>query len=158
MKTNFFYGCKTSGEVRNRYDELSRVFNPTNSKEPNEMINTTNAEYDMLMIVFRDAMLAEAVKENEKENEKEKLTVLEKIKELQEKVNPDGLTLEIVGKYLWLSGATFAVREVLKQLDFRYSPDKKSWYWRDEANRSSNTKPIPLEMIREKYGTSVVAL
>ena len=44
MKTNFFYGCKTSGEVRNRYDELSRVFNPTNSKEPNEMINTTNAE------------------------------------------------------------------------------------------------------------------
>jgi len=47
MKTNFPYGCKTLGEVRTRYDELSRVFNPTNSKEPNEMMNTINAEYDM---------------------------------------------------------------------------------------------------------------
>jgi len=50
------------------------------------------------------------------------------------------------------------VKEALKQLGFRYSPDKKSWYWRSEEDRSSNEKPIPLEMIREKFGSQQVAL
>jgi hypothetical protein len=150
MKTNFFYGCKTSGEVRNRYDELSHVFNPTNSKEPNEMMNTINAEYDMLMIVFRDAMLAEAVKE--------KLTVSEKIKELQEKVDPAGLHLEICGTWLWVTGKTYQVKDTLKELGFRYSANKLSWYYRQEDDRSPNQEPIPLDLIREKYGSSVVAI
>ena len=160
MKTDFFINCKNSGEVRDRYDELSRVFNPTNSKEPNEMINTINAEYDMLMIVFREAMLAEAVKEKEKEKEKvkEKLTVSEKIKELQEKVDPSGLHLEICGTWLWVTGKTYQVKDTLKDLGFRYSSNKLSWYYRQEDDRSPNQEPIPLEMIREKYGTSVVAI
>ena len=156
MKTNFFYGCKTSGEVRTRYDELSRVFNPSNSKEPNEMMNTINAEYDMLMIVFRDAMLAEAEKETVKV--KEKLTVSDKIKELQEKVDPSGLHLEICGTWLWVTGKTYQVKDILKELGFRYSANKLSWYYRQEDDRSPNQEPIPLDLIREKYGSSVVAI
>jgi hypothetical protein len=50
------------------------------------------------------------------------------------------------------------VKEALKQLGFRYSPDKKSWYWRSEEDRSSNEKPIPLDMIREKFGSQQVVL
>ena len=42
------------------------------------------------MIVFRDSMLTEEGKE------KEKSTVSEKIKELQAKVNPEGLHIEII--------------------------------------------------------------
>ena len=89
---------------------------------------------------------------------KEKVTLSYIIKVLQERVNPECLRLEIVGKWLWLSGSTFAVREALKQLDFKYSPDKKSWYWRAEEDRSSNEKPVPIEMIREKFGSQQVAL
>ena len=170
MKTNFFYGCKTSGEVRTRYDELSRVFNPTKSKEPNEMMNTIRDEYDMLMIVFRDAMLAEAVKEKatvpEKVDEarKEKASLSEKIAELQGKIDPTGLHLEICGTWLWVTGKTYLVKDTLKELGFRYSANKLSWYYRQFDpklgidHRSSNQEPIPLEMIREKFGTNVVAL
>ena len=158
MKTDFFINCKNSGEVRDRYDELSRVFNPTDSKEPNEMMNTINAEYDMLMIVFRDAMLDEAMTEKVKEKVKEKLTVSEKIKELQEKIDPSGLHLEICGTWLWITGKTYQVKDTLKELGFRYSSNKLSWYYRQEDDRSPNQEPIPLEMIREKYGTSVVAM
>jgi len=56
-----------------------------------------------------------------------------------------------------LSGTTFRVKEALKQLGFRYSPDKKSWYWRSEEDRSSNEKPIPLD-IRDMFGSQPVAL
>jgi hypothetical protein len=150
MKTNLFFGCKTSDEVRNRYDELTRVFNATNNGDKNEMINTINEQYDKLMSVLDDSKTDEAVKE--------RATVSEKIKELQEKVNPEGLHLEICGTWLWVTGKTFSVKDVLKELGFRYSANKLSWYYRQNDHRSSNQAPIPLGMIREKYGTNVVSI
>jgi len=146
----------TSDEVRNRYDELSRVFNPKNSKEPNEMMKTINAEYDKLMLVMNESDPVEA--------DKEKATVPEKIKELQEKADTAGLHLEICGTWLWVTGKTYNVKDTLKELGFRYSSNKLSWYYRQVDpkvgidHRSSNQEPIPLEMIREKYGDIVVTL
>jgi len=141
-----FFGCSSLAEVQLRFDELSKVFNGQD-----EMLRTITTEYSTLMSVLTESKPVEAVKE-------ETPTLSDIIKNLQEKVNPEGLRLEIVGKWLWLSGTTFAVKEALKELGFRYSPDKKSWYWRSEKDRSSNEKPIPIDMIREKYGVSVVAL
>jgi CTP synthase (UTP-ammonia lyase) len=147
MKSNLFFGCTSADEVQLRYDELCKVFNGQD-----EMLNTIKVEYSTLMSVLVDSKpIVEAVKE-------ETTTLSDIIKNLQEKVNPEGLRLEIVGKWLWLSGATFSVKEALKELGFRYSPDKKSWYWRSESDRSSNEKPIPLDMIKEKYGASLVAM
>ena len=144
-KINQFFGCSSIDEIQLRFDELSKVF-----KDQDEILQILKTEYSTLMNVLGESKPTEIVKE--------KTSLSEKIKELQEKVKQEGLRLEIVGQWLWLSGATFAVKDVLKALDFRYSPDKKSWYWRSDENRSSNEKPIPLELIREKYGTNVVAL
>ena len=146
MKSNLYFGCTSAAEVQLRFDELSKVFNGQD-----EMLNTIKAEYSTLMAVLTEPKPVEAEKE-------ESSTLSDIIKNLQEKVNPEGLRLEIVGKWLWLSGATFAVKEALKELGFRYSPDKKSWYWRSEDDRSSNEKPIPFDMIREKFGSQQVAL
>ncbi len=89
---------------------------------------------------------------------KEKATVSEKIKELKENINPEGLHLEICGSWLWCTGKTYQVKDALKELGFRYSANKLSWYYRQSEHRSGNQEPVPLEMIREKYGTSEVAL
>jgi hypothetical protein len=145
MKTNNFYGCDSADSVQLRYDELCKIFS---DHEP--MLQALRSEYSTLMNVLSVSKPDETVKE--------KVSLPDIIKVLQEKVNPAGLKLEIVGKYLWLSGATFAVKEALKELGFRYSPDKKSWYWRSEEDRSSNEKPIPLDLIREKYGVSEISL
>lgn len=146
MKSNLFFGCTSAAEVQLRFDELSKVF-----IGQDEMLKALRTEYSTLMSVLTESKPVEAVKE-------ETPTLSDIIKYLQEKVNPEGLKLEIVGKWLWLSGATFSVKEALKELGFRYSPDKKSWYWRSDEDRSTNEKPIPLEMIREKFGSQRVSL
>ena len=148
--TNFFFNCKTSDEVRNRYDELAKVFKPSGNGQSNEMISIINRQYDELIKVLDEPKPVEAVKE--------KATVSEKIKELQEKVDPAGLHLEICGTWLWITVKTYQVKYALKSLGFRYSSNKLSWYYRQEDHRSPNQEPIPLEMIREKYGTSEVEL
>jgi hypothetical protein len=114
------------------------------------MINTINDQYDKLMMVLGESKPVDAAKE--------KATVPEKIKELQAKVNPEGLHIEIIKDWLWISGKTFQVKDTLKELGFRYSANKLCWYYRQSDYRSGNQEPIPLEMIREKYGTSEVAL
>lgn len=146
MKSNLFFGCTSAAEVQLRYDELSRIF-----MDHDEMLQSLKTEYSVLMSVLSQPKPAESVKE-------EKASISDIIKCLQERINPEGLRLEIVGNWLWLSGKSFGVKEALKQLGFRYSPDKKSWYWRSEADRSSNEKPIPLDMIREKFGSQPVIL
>jgi len=148
MKTNvnLFFGCSSTSEVQLRYDELSKVY-----IDQDEMLKAIKAEYSTLMSVLTKAKPIETVKEVT-------YTLADIIKNLQEKVNPDGLKLEVVGRWIWLSGSTFGVKEALKELGFRYSPDKKSWYWRSEEDRSSNEKPIPLDLIREKFGSQQVAL
>ena len=89
----------------------------------------------------------------------ETYTVADIIKLVQERFNPEGLRLELSGSWLCLSGTeTFAVREGLKQLGLRHSPDKRSRYWRAEADLSSNEKPVPIDLIRTKYGSKEVAL
>lgn len=150
METNFFFGCKTSDEVRNRYDELSRVFKLANKGESKETISTINDQYDKLMMVLNESKPVEAVKE--------KASVAEMIAELQGKIDPAGLHLEICGTWLWITGKTYQVKDTLKELGFRYSANKLSWYYRKSDHKSGNQEPIPLEMIREKYGISEVAL
>ena len=150
METNFFFNCKTTDSVRVRYDELARVFKPANKGKSNEMISIINDQYDKLIKVLDAPKPVEAVQE--------KATVSEKIRELQEKIDPSGLHLEICGTWLWITGKTYQVKETLKELGFRYSSNKLSWYYRQEEHRSPNQEPIPLEMIREKYVTSAVVL
>ena len=68
----------------------------------------------------------------------EKIQLSDMIKLLQEKVNPEGLKLEVVGKRLWLSGATFSIKEFLKEPGFKFSDGRKSRCWRNEEDKSAN--------------------
>lgn len=128
---------------------LLRIFE-TRIKQ-DEVLKSLNEDYSTLISFLNPVKPVEA--------SKEKATVSEKIAELQGKINnPEGLHFEVCGTWLWVTGKTFQVKDVLKSLHFRYSSQKLAWYYRQEDHRSSNQEPIPLEMIREKYGTSIVAL
>lgn len=66
----------------------------------------------------------------------------------------DGLIVEVVGNWLWISGNTKDNKEALKEMGCMYAP-KKVWYYRPEEHRSTgNRKSHSMEEIREKYGTS----
>jgi hypothetical protein len=145
MKTNNFYACDSADSVQLRYDELCKIFS---DHEP--MLQALKTEYSTLMNVLGESKPSEIVKE--------KASLSEKIKELQEKVKQEGLKLEITGTWLWVSGKTYAVRDTLKSIGFRYSSQKQSWYFRDEESRSFNQTPLPMDQIRELYGSKEVAL
>lgn len=63
------------------------------------------------------------------------------------------LELEMIGSWLWVSGFTWRYKDQLKELGLQFAPDKKLWYWRPADERSTNSNPVPIEVIRKIHGT-----
>jgi hypothetical protein len=141
--TNFYYGCTKPNEVEQRYQELSKVYN-----NQDEMLKTIASEYSKLIILLGEPKPVEAAEE--------KATLSDKLKELMAKVDTSELGTEVLGNWLWITKNSFPIKDVLKSLGFRYSGNKKAWYYRsDEFRGSENQDPISLDMIRARYGTVV---
>jgi len=65
------------------------------------------------------------------------------------------LNLEFCGSWLWVTGNTFEYKDKLKELGYRYSSNKKCWYWRAYGDQSKATKPTSMEYIRQTYGSDL---
>ena len=65
------------------------------------------------------------------------------------------IKIEVVGKWIWVSGETKTVRQDLKSAGYFWSPKKKMWYWRPAGGRSPS-KGMSMPWIRAKYGSTTV--
>jgi hypothetical protein len=76
--------------------------------------------------------------------------VLEKIMHLA------GITIELIGRWLWISGNTIAYKAELKSAGFWWAPKKQMWYFRPEGMKSNKHDPLDINAIRNKYGSDVI--
>jgi hypothetical protein len=65
-----------------------------------------------------------------------------------------GITIELVGNWIWVGGNTYPVRNELKGAGFTFAPVKKLWYY--AGVRSSGKGNLTMEQIRKKYGSKDV--
>jgi DnaJ-class molecular chaperone len=65
----------------------------------------------------------------------------------------DGLIIELVGTWLWVSGETFPYKDVLKSLKFRWSSKKRAWYFHFEPYHKRSKKNFTLDDIKAMYGS-----
>ena len=63
------------------------------------------------------------------------------------------LVIEIIGTWIWLSGDTYAYKEILKEKGFKFSGNKKMWYWHHETFRKKSKKNFSIDEIREMFDT-----
>lgn len=64
-----------------------------------------------------------------------------------------GLTIEICGAWIWISGDTKPHREILKRAGYKWAAKKTCWYFRAEENRSYNRSSWSMDKIRQAYGS-----
>ena len=147
MKTNFFFNCNALDKVEQRFSELTKVFSGQE-----EMMGLIRADYTVLKQTLSIAKPADT--------NKGQATMNQMIDALHSKIKIEGLQVEIIKDWLWISsGKTYDVREELKELGFRYSSDKKAWYWRNDEKRiTGKHDPLSFDEIRSKYGSREVIL
>jgi len=161
----YFKNVGTLEELRRQYKVLIRKYHPDNVNGSTEATQDINAEYDRLFKILKDRHESKSDKTadstaNEEteysknmydwENDKALREVLQKI------INFDGIEIEIVGAWIWVSGNTYAYKKELKEVGFKWASQKKMWYWKSETYQKKSRKSLSMEDIRSYYGSTKV--
>ena len=68
----------------------------------------------------------------------------------------EGVKIEIIGSFLWISGNTKPYKEQLKELGMKWSRNKEAWYLSPEGYKRYSKKVYNMDEIRNMYGNHVM--
>lgn len=149
----WFKNCKSVEDVKRRYKELIKEYHPDISgKDTTADMSEINAEYERAFEMLKNVHRSESGATYTKQDK----TTAETPEQFREIINSlihcEGLIIDLVGSWIWLSGNTYAHRDTIKRLGFRWASSKKSWYWRAEENAVKSHRRMSLDEIKIKYG------
>lgn len=149
-------------ELRKQYRDLLKKFHPDNPNGSTQATQEINAEYDRLFESLKNRH--ESATAGSTANTKTAFDDLkfdfesdQKMREvLQQIINFEGINIEIVGCWIWLSGNTYQYKTNLNDLGFKWAREKKKWYFHTEAFRKRSKRKLTMDDIRNYYGSTEV--
>jgi curved DNA-binding protein CbpA len=150
---NYFKDCKNLQEVKKLYRDLALKLHPDKGGNTQDM-QELNAAYEAVLnnpfFKFRKDSDEPGTEEA---NRKEFIRYRDVINQI---INLEGLIIEIIGDWVWLSGLTYPYRKQLKEIGFLFASNKVMWFYRPAEYKSCNRKPLDIEVIRKKYGSNKI--
>jgi hypothetical protein len=148
----WFQECLTVNDIRALYRKLARQFHPDLPGGDQETMKMLNAAYEQALkschgqtstgtdgkahtYYYNDAIEKELM---------EKFSALLKLK-------MNGVTIEILGTWIWATGETRPHKEALKALGMIWHSGRVAWYWRKQGYRRTMAD-ISMDDIRDLYG------
>ncbi|NLU91369.1 J domain-containing protein [Chitinophaga sp. Ak27] len=148
---NYFKHCTTIDEVKVLYRELAKTHHPDRGGDTATMQAINTAYAAACAAIYRGADLSEVEKE-------EAITETERYRETLEKIiHLEGVIIELMGLWIWVSGNTYAVRKELKAAGLFYASKKQCWYYRPEEYKCLHGGNLTLEQIKNRYGSQTIA-
>lgn len=143
----WFHNISTIEELRRQYRELLKKYHPDNPGGSVKATQDINEEYNILFERLKERNQEEGKSYTYEENE-----AFQRI--LNQIIGYD-MTIEIIGTWIWCF-ESYSYREKLKELGFTWCHRKKAWVWHEEPYRKRGKEEIPMEQIRNKYGSQKV--
>jgi hypothetical protein len=146
----WFNDCGTLDEVKATYKKLAKQYHPDLGGDTVTM-QEINKEY-----AFASAKAIKGANLSEEETEHEILSSEAYRKAIEAIIHLDGITIELVGWWIWVTGLTRPVKDTLKQAGFFFASKKLAWYFRTAEYKVNKGGKKSLDEIRAKYGSEVV--
>lgn len=134
--------------LKKEYFKLAKKYHP-DAGGTKEQFQQLVAEYEKhLKTLLSGSKLNKEQQDNELQLDKALRDAAEALAGLQ------GIDIELSGKWLWVTGNTYPVRNQLKSAGFLFASNKKAWFFKgaESLGRGSFT----LEEIRQKYGSTKI--
>jgi hypothetical protein len=142
----FFVGCYDEAALKTRFRDLCKIHHPDRGGDLATM-QALNAAYECaLRGEFRKTMSDDDAEEAVNMS----VAVAAKVAEI---IGLEGLILEIVGRWLWVTGDTFTHRGALKTAGLWFASKKRAWYWHTPEDSVPRGGKKSLEEIRSTYGS-----
>lgn len=144
----YFTNCRTLEELKKEYKKLALKNHP-DCGGSEEIMKEINKQYDEAFEKVKNIHFNKEGKQYEKENTetaddfKNIITVLMRMQ---------GVHIEVIGCFIWLSGDTKPHKDQLKQLGFKWHSKKSCWFKSPEGYRRYGKSEYNMDQIREMYG------
>lgn len=145
-----FRDCKTLEELKKTYHKLVMEHHPDRGGDL-EMMKNVNVAYDKYFPLLKNKHFSSTKNEF---YEKETKEAPEYFKDLINiLMQMEGLVIEIVGCFVWVSGNTKPYKDALKGIGFLWHGQKVMWYLKPEDYHRRTKKPYAMDDIRNMYGS-----
>lgn len=148
----YFTGIKTLEELKNAYHKLALKYHPDRPDGDAEIMKVVNAEYDEVFESVKNTHYSSKNKEYYT-TEKENAETPDEFKDLIDALlKMEGITIQIVGCFVWVSGDTKPHKDALKALGMRWSRNKGMWYKSPAGYRKKSKRVLEYSEICGMYG------
>lgn len=144
---------QTLEELKAQYKKLVLANHPDRGGDHETMVKI-NLEYETLFSKLKDIHKTKDGKVYEKQNNEKPSEFIDLINRL---IILDGIHIEVIGCFIWLSGDTKPHKEVLKTLGFKWHTAKKMWYKAPQDYKKYTNKKYSIEEVRDMYGVQFEA-
>lgn len=143
---------KTLEELKKQYRVLAMKHHPDCGGNTADM-QAINAEYDILFNELKDIHTnasGETYRATTNETPEQFKNIINRLIVLE------GISIEIIGSWVWVTGNTYQHKEIIKSLMFRWSNSKKAWYFHGDNYHKTSRKTFTLDEIRDLYGSQTI--
>ena len=141
-------GYVTPDDIIQAYRKAAMKYHPDRNPAGIDLMKLVNAAFEMLK-GWEGDLGAEGATEDGGTYPEELSQALNAILDLK------GITIEVCGAWVWVSGNTYPYKSILKDATFRYAAKKKRWYFRPDDWESRSRGKYSMEQIRDTFGSSV---
>ncbi len=152
-KTTYFKSCKTKQEAKQLFRTLAKKYHPDAETGDHDTMVAIIAEYEE---VIKTLPSTPQEKPQFETDEHYNLHVSAEMQEILSNISHLPITIDIIGTWLWISGDTRPYKAYLTAYNFLWCPKKKMYQWHIDRGSHKGHKPMDIDSIKDKYGSTTV--
>ena len=148
----YFRECRTIEDVKRVYRELAKKLHPDCGGDA-EAFKSMQAEYTEAFNRLKNIHTTQTGETYEKETTETPEQFADIINKV---IHFDGVTVEIIGSWIWLTGNTMIYREEIKKTGFWWSKSKQAWYYNGSDKKTRRRGRYSMDGLRDHWGAQEV--
>lgn len=155
----YFKNCRCIEDVKETFRDLAKKLHPDcggDAEEFKKMMAEYTVVFNRLKNVHRTGEKKTEQNAEQKTEQRTDYSAEEFADIINKVIFMDGVEIEIVGTWIWLSGNTYNYKDEIKAAGFFWSSKHKKWYYNGSKKKSKKHSKLTYEQVKDIHGCKTV--